>query len=346
MPRGQALTIQVEQFELLNRKEEEFRVALVTLPAGAHVYSLFCQQFAAKTGLDEETKKSKRGLLASRPFFRERQPICAGVIGNGIRQKAPEGLFPFHINFNFVKFALESKGWQPPPSLLRCAKEITKVRRLLIEQNVPLAISQARMFWRRAPVKMRDKRFSAMDFIQVAIEGLISAIDKFCLPTDDLRSLPERTKVWRSVAIGRMRGNFIEMFSSTNLHFYPDDRRKIYRANKHLRHFQSGSIDFERLSWRVNADLEKDGLHTTAKELTSLMGASAWTGDPAAGYRQLGSIENPSTITEAAQADESWRPDVRYEKAEVRERVKEIISKLDIPDRKILFLRGIDPEQI
>jgi hypothetical protein len=111
---------------------------------------------------------------------------------------------------------------------------------------MPLAIAQAKQFWHKAPSATKDTRFSFMDFVQIAADGLMSAVDKFVLP-GGLEANPALIRVWRAVAIGRMKGNFIEMFSETTIHFFPQDKRKLYRANKHLKEF-SGQIDFERLA--------------------------------------------------------------------------------------------------
>lgn len=331
---------QADQFVDLTRMEEDFRSALILHPQGRDVYAAFCNHFAAKTHLEEVDKEGKPGLLASRPYFRERQKACAGIIGDSIRDRDFQELQKYHINYNFIRFAMALTIWSPGSEIGRLASGVRRLRETIISQNIPLAISQARLFWRKAPVKMRDKRFSAMDFIQVAIEGLMSAVDKFCLPPGSVD--PAKIRTWRSVAIGRMRGNFIELFSSTTVHFFPPDRKKIYRANKQLRHFDPSNVDYERLAWIINPDLGKD--QTTGEELASLMGASAWVGDPREGT--FFEKREVKTVTEAAAADDQWQPDLAYEQQEVRHRVKEVIAGLDILDRKILFLRGVDPEQI
>lgn len=339
------LKLQAQQFARLNALEEEFRhLLLKDKKVATKVYQAFCNMFLTS---EDEDAPIRKGLLTSRPYFRERQPVCAGPIGIAIRTNKPAELFPFHVNYNFVTFAMKVDGWRKTKAFTSTAKSIFSVRQQLIEQNSPLAIREARLFWRKAPVRMRDTRYTAMDFVQLGIEGLISAIDKFCLPSGGLKS-PHQVKVWRAVAIGRMRGNFIEHFSSTNLHFFPPDRRKIYRAHKHIRHFTSteGVVDFERLSWRVNQDLEADGFETTPQELSSLLGATSWVGDPIHNAYGGSNRPAPQTITESSSASEDWRPDVRFEQHQVRAKVKEIISRLDTCDRKILRLRGIDPEQI
>ena len=62
-----------------------------------------------------------------------------------------------------------------------------------------------------------------MDLIQIGTLGLIAGIDKY---------YGEYQVVYRSVIIGRIVGYYIENYSSTLIHFYPSDKRKIYKANK------------------------------------------------------------------------------------------------------------------
>lgn len=354
LPRGtpDLLTLQAGQFLSLARGEDEFRKKLSKHKLGLEIYSRFCKHFGNRP--DDDPQARRRGLLASRPYFRERQGVCAGPIGNAIRgasdPQAPKAkaalrrLMEFRINYNFVSFALDFIPAQDP--LRSLAKTIFKIRQTIVSQNAPLAISQARLFYRKAPVKMRDHRFTAMDFVQIAIEGLMSAVDKFVVPPN-VGKKPQEIQVWRAVAIGRMRGNFIEMFSSTSFHYNPGHKRILYRANKHLHQLPPGERDFNRLARYVNQDLEEDGLSTTGAELSVLMGASAWVGDPS--DHLSSNNENPSapkTVTESAAAPESWQPDFRYEEHEVRSQIQKIISELPLMDQKLLLLRGIDPEQL
>lgn len=355
LPRGtpDLLSLQAQQFLTLTKGEDEFRKKLSKHRLGLEVYARFCKHFGDRPDGDPQARR--RGLLASRPYFRERQKVCAGPIGNAIREASdPETakakaalrrLMEFRINYNFVSFAL---GLIPARDSLRTlAKVIFKIRQTIVSQNAPLAISQARLFYRKAPVKMRDHRFTAMDFVQIAMEGLMSAVDKFVVPVIVAKK-PGEIQVWRAVAIGRMRGNFIEMFSSTSFHYNPGHKRILYRANKHLHQLPPGERDFNRLARYVNQDLEEDGLSTTGEELSVLMGASAWIGDPSdlrTGHN--GGVQGEArTVTETASAPESWRPDTRYEEHEVRSQVQKIISTLPLLDQKLLLLRGIDPEQL
>jgi DNA-directed RNA polymerase specialized sigma subunit len=171
-----------------------------------------------------------------------------------------------------------------------------------------------------------------MDFVQIATEGLLAAIDKFVLPYSN---------VFRCVAIGRMLGNFIEAYSETTLHFYPTDRRKVYRANKYLSKHQF-DIDYEDLAATVNSDVKGSGFSTNPSEIYNLVTAvscvSANTKIPSPVRGSAAGVEN---ITQYAAEDNS-RPDVQYEVRQALHMLEKEVSKLNLVEKKLLKLKGID----
>ncbi len=321
------LSRQRDQFVELIRLERQFREGLVGTEEGVEVYNAFV------------TKVCDENILTSRPYFRERQEICIGPITRALKQRFVQDLYQYNVNHNFVAFALKCRTWTPGHPLVAVAKAINKLRQEIVSLNMPLAISQARVFWVKAPLRTQDQRFSFMDFVQVAADGLLSAVDKFVLPPE-VETNHLAIKVWRAVAIGRMRGNFIEMFSETSVHFFPGDKRKMYRANKHLRDFQ-GPLDYDILAQLVNRDLGPDGPQTNGAELADLMGAAA--NSVVGETEQDESYENP---LQKAQASPEWRPDVRAEQNEMRNALFDNIEKLDVLEQKILRLKGIEKDSI
>jgi hypothetical protein len=149
--------------------------------------------------------------------------------------------------------------------LARLAKQIWESREKLVERNMPLAINRAKMFWGKVPKADRE----LMDFVQLAAEGLISAVDKFVLPY--------RT-VFRSVIIGRVTGNMTEASSDTLMHFYPSDKRILYKANLiiHRHHID----DLDRVAEIINQD-KKSVLRATRRRID--MGLEIWVRDVADG---------------------------------------------------------------
>ncbi|CAM6004801.1 unnamed protein product [Sphagnum balticum] len=102
--------------------------------------------------------------------------------------------------------------------------------------------------------------------------GLAAGVDKWC---------GKYSPVFRSVCIGRMVGNMIDSYSETMLHFYPSDKRILYKA--HTLRGRKGIDDIGELTDAVNkafVEDEKEG-KTVPKtdldrsELSALMNAAS-----------------------------------------------------------------------
>lgn len=322
---------QREQFKRLTSDELKFREWLLASNAACEVYAAFIS----------EIRDRRRSIIACRPYFRERQTVCVGPITDAMKLRAPEALYPFHFNSNFVRFVLRIHAWPQLHPLRVVAERIRATRQELFETNMPLAISQARAFWNKAPKRTSDWRNVPLDYVQIASEGLLAAIDKFVMPPPEVLSGDsdadlERFRNWRAVAIGRMLGNFIEFFSSTLVHYYPDDRRKIYRANKHVRRF-GGAVDYDELAELVNADLASSGIQTSGSELRLLMASAVHPTEGTPGA-------DGKTVLEKAVAAECWRPDSATEQSLMSEAVAAERRALNVADLKLLRLHGIDPD--
>jgi hypothetical protein len=322
---------QYQQFKDLVGMEREFRRTLIRSRWGATVYNAYISLIC-------DTNKN---ILTSRPYFRERQKICIKPIAKALKLRHAQSLYQYDFNYNFVLFAMKTRQWPPDGKLAKLARQISALRDEIVVSNMPLAISQARIFWAKAPMKTQDVRFTFMDFVQISADGLQSAVDKFVLP-EGLDENPAKIKVWRAVAIGRMKGNFIEMFSETAIHFFPQDKRKLYRANKHLKDF-NGQVDFEALADRVNKDLSEDGLVTNASELANLMGAAANAGNGVGTDEDADPNDAP---LERASASADWQPDVRYERAETMHVLKQGIVGLDVMEQKLIRMKGVNVDSI
>lgn len=312
LPESEVEEKQKSQLESLSAKEIEFRYTLIRHPWGLNAYRAFVKYIC----------EEKKNILAARPFFRERQAIFTSQISKILKQRAERGLFRFHFNYQFVQFILKSRTWPKGCKLWGIAKEIENLRTEIVEINMPLAISRARIFWSRTP----RSQLSFMDLVQISCEGLISAVDKFVLPY---------SRVFRSVAIGRMVGNFIESYNETLIHFYPGDKRKIYRANKQLRHFDG--VDFEELVNKVNDGVEENG-KTNSNELLDLMAAASCVSVNSISPKDPDGVE---TIEKVA-APDFYRADIQVEKMNDYRKLMENIGGLSVLEKKFLQLKGID----
>lgn len=320
---------QKKQIETLVALERKFRKTLIKHPWGPGVYRSFIHMITEEEG----------NILAARPYFRERQDVFTAKISKALRDKKEKRLYPFAINYQFVNFVMGARNWKGSNiggKIVKLAKQISDLRTELIEMNMPLAISRARIFWSRTP----KSHLSYMDLVQISCEGLMSAVDKFVLPY---------SKVFRSVAIGRIVGNFIESYSETLVHFYPQDKRKIYRANKGISKLspeRGDTIDYEKLAEEVNRDVEP-GQKTDPHELSNLVAAASHVSADAVQADKTttiksGSASEPHQSIERYAADATCQPDHQYETAELRTVIREAYQQLTPLEQKLLRLKGIE----
>jgi DNA-directed RNA polymerase specialized sigma subunit len=304
--------LQCKQVEELARLEVEFRKALIKDPNGDDAYSSFIAFI-----LDE-----KKNILAARPYFRCRRSYFASHVSKAIRKRNVKVLQRYHVNYHFINLIL--KKFVFGSDVNRIVQKVKDARQKLVVMNIPLVINRANIFWSRTP----KSHLSFMDMVQVGVEGLIAGIDKYC---------GEYSKVYRSVLIGRMVGNLIESYGSTMLHFYPADKRKIYRANKFKSRHVHGDYDVEDLVAEVS---KAEGNETDIEEITGLMAAATMVSADST----IQSDSTGETVTDSISryaAPEECRPDLQVEAKEVYELMRKAIDMLPLFDQKLLRLRGL-----
>lgn len=326
---------QRRQVETLVALETHFRDSLVRHAAGPKVYRQFLE-FITKT---------KRNILDARPYFRERQSLFMAKISPAMKAGDPEALYPYAINFQFVKFVMGCRTWRTTgpaaaidAQIVETARLIEAQRLALVELNMPLALSRANIFWKatRALSKMMSSEMlpggshlDYMDLVQIASEGLMAGVDKFVLPY---------TPVFRSVCIGRMVGDFIEAHSETLLHFYPQDRRKIYRARKLMG--RNGTLDTDEAVAEINQGVDPRH-HTDRAEVSHLMAAVACESADVEVDDPSGEGDFTHTRLDTFAGDAELQPDVQAEELEARTKVGSAIGYLSLFDRKFLRLKGV-----
>lgn len=305
---------QKRQVETLVSLEKQFKKYLIEHSQGERVYKQFIKFIC-----DE-----RRNILDARPYFRERQHIFTQQISKSLRKRNPRGLYRFNFNYRFVQFVLNAREWRPRSPLVLLANQIAQIRDELITLNMPLAISRARIFYSRTP----KAHLTYMDLIQIACEGLMSGIDKF---------VPPFSKAFRSVAIGRMTGNFIENYSETPIHFYPVDKRKIYRFNK-LAGRQNTTIDFDDMAKRVNKDVEEAAHRTNASELANLVAAASVVSTET----PMGDDDEDTVrVADRFAAPIDTQPDVICERNDSLQALNAALGVLDPFELKLLKLKGV-----
>lgn len=308
---------QKSQMEALIAAEKAFRTNLVRHRFGEKVYKGFLFY------IHEE----RRNVLAARPFFRERANVFKASISPALAADSHRGLYKFSINGQFIRFVFGRFGhlFKGKSPVRVYADEALRIRNELIVQNMPLAISRAKIFRRKTPA---SPHMANMDAVQTAGEGLISAVDKYVLPF---------AGNFRAVIIGRATGNLIATYSEPMLHFYPGDRRKIYRANKARRRTQ----EVDKIVESVNDGLP-EAMKTNSDEIQLLMNASSHL-----------SLDQPVTTPDGQNekathsdytVDKNQLPSEIVEQKETRERLQLGLQSLTIFERKALALRGLVSE--
>ena len=309
--------LQKKQVEALVKAERFFKKTLQQDARGLKAYKAFIAFIT----------EDRRNILAARPYFRERQAIFSKGISPAIRSQNPKKLYKYNINYTFIELILRTIPFAPNSRVVRAAKEVKRIRQELITKNIPLAISRARIFRQKTP----ESHLTFMDLNQISFEGLINAVDKFVLPY---------SKVFRSVIIGRVTGDQIAGLSESLIHFWPDDKRKIYRANKANR--GKKEINFEETAASVNSGPELKHA-TDASEIQHLMAANSHSSlDAPIGESVGNDEEDQDTFGDRFPAAEGTQPDVLVEENDLYQSLYEAIGQLEVIEQKLIKMKGMN----
>jgi DNA-directed RNA polymerase specialized sigma subunit len=253
--------------------------------------------------------------------------IFSKKITPAIKEENIELLKTFDINYQFIKFIKQSWLGPFPKRAEQLFQRVHLARTKLIENNMPLAINRAKLFYRKTP----KSHLTLMDFIGICSMGLAAGIDKWC---------GKYSPVFRSVCIGRMVGNMIDSYSETMLHFYPSDKRILYKA--HTIRGRKGIDEIGELTEAVNKAFIADELEgkTVPKtdldesELSALMNAAstvsadATVNDEGYGVYQY-TVDSTQDIEET------------YAEKEATVQMLDLAKSLPLLHRKILKLKGV-----
>ena len=308
---------QKEQVEELVAAEEAFHQLVLSYRISTEIYKRFIQLI----------RITNNNILSARPYFRESSITFSAKITPALKDKNPEALKQFNVNYHFVKFCKDHWIGLWPKKIELLYQRVKRARTILIENNMPLAVNRAKIFYRSTP----KGHLSFMDMIEVSSMGLAAGIDKYTGPYK---------KNFIGVCIGRIVGNLIDAFSETVMHFYPSDRRVLYRANS-IRGRQ-GITDIEELTKAVNKSFVTDLAEgrTAPKEVTisdlgNLMSASSLiSSDSNDGEEGFGVYSYTPDKTENAEEALS--------KKQQTEQISEISRTMPIINQKVLRLKGIE----
>jgi len=312
---------QRKQVKKLIRLERDFSKALQKHQSGPKVYTEFFE-FICET---------RRNILDARPYFRERAKTFTLFISDAFKKRQPKKIYRFRMNYSFVQWVLKARKWRKGSAIVTYANQIKKLRDQMVEENLPLAISQSLLFWNATP----KAHLSFMDLVQIHSMALLLAVDKFAPEDDTGMSESESLAQYKAllgVAVGIMRRDRVNNYSATMVHLYPDDRQKLYWANKLLRYFPDG-VDHEVLAEWMNADSPPE-LQTTGPEIANLLAGVNFVSSDVPN-------EEGDCMVDSFEASDDIRPDVQVENANLLACVSIAISKLSCLERKLLRLKGI-----
>jgi DNA-directed RNA polymerase specialized sigma subunit len=327
-PDEDLLIRQRRQLRNLIELEVEFRRVLLEHRWGPATYRKFMEYI-----LDD-----KKNILAARPFFRERHETFTSKISKAFKTRSDKDLYSLNTNWTFVKWVLNLHKWPKNGKVAEIARAISCQRTELLEQNIPLALSQSRLFWNSVP----RSHLSYMDIVQIHCMSFMLAIDKFVAPKGEMTEEEnlKRFKSFRAVVIGIMMRDRVNAYSETMLHYWPGDRAKLYAANKIARrHQNSGGTDLEAVAEECNKILDPKN-QTTSEELGALMaGGSPVTLNVLAKDKD-GTQDNGDQPVWLPIAPED-QPDNQFEQQELVAKLVETANSLGLREQKLLRLKGI-----
>lgn len=310
-------TIQQEQVEELTDAERKFKALVLKYKNSTWVYQKFLQKVCVQN----------KNILSARPYFRETAVTFSKKITPAIKAEDIDTLKTFNINYQFIKFIKDSWHGKWPDRAEQLFQRVQKARIILIENNMPLAINRAKLFYRKTP----KSHLTLIDFINICAMGLGAGVDKYCGPY---------SPVFRGVCIGRMVGNMIDSYSETMIHFYPSDKRILYRA--HSIRGRRGIDDIVELTKAVNDSFKQDQLEgksipkgtISVSELSSLMSAASMVSADATVNEEGFGVYH---FTEDSDQD--------VEKSAIhKETMSQLglaIKKLPLLQRKVILLKGV-----
>jgi len=304
--------MQKEQVERMMELEEVFRKNINSYKQSDKIYQKFLMHIKIERG----------NILTARPYFREDSKTFGKKISPAFKEEDIEEIKKFHINYKFMVFVNENWRGTLPKIARKAWDEHQHVRQKIVENSMPLAINLAMKFFKAVP----ESHVDLMDMINASVSGLCIGVDKWVGPF--------RT-VFRSVCIGRMKSNIMDIYNQTFLHYYPSDKKIIYKAN--ILKSREKIEDSDLLLEAINHYLKEGGDKRKLKmhELSNLLNGSG-----------VSSVE-----TEVGEEGYTAYDTFIDESEDLEERVTRIDSlrnivlacqELTLLEKKIIKLKGVD----
>lgn len=310
-------TIQKEQVEELLDAENCFKQHILKYKASTWVYEAFWQKVCLEN----------KNILSARPYFRESAITFSKRITPAIKATDIEALKQFNINYQLIKFIKDNWKGKWDERMEALFQRVFVARTKLIQNNMPLAVNRAKLFYRKTP----KSHLTLIDFIGICAMGLAAGVDKWNGPY---------SPVFRSVCIGRMVGNMIDSYSETMLHFYPSDKRILYKA--HTLRSRKGIDDVKELTEAVKTAFIED-----AKEGKSIPKNKIDVGELSSLMQAASIVSADATVNDEGfgvysfTMDEKQDTEKDFIEKEATDKMLDLAKKLPVLYRKILRLKGI-----
>ncbi len=314
---------QKEQVDLLFSLERKFKFYVQKYQKTADIYKQFVLFI-----LNEE-----ENILSARPYFREKAAVFSEEITCAIKNSDIQTLMKFNINYQLINFMAKRWGGPFPIRVQRYYDDFLEARRVLIENNLPLAINRAKLFYRKVP----KSHLNLLDLIDICTCGLISGVDKYSGPY---------TKVWRSVCIGRMVGNMIEEYSKTFIRMYPTDKKILYRANSLKYRLKiENTIDLTNAVNESFIDDKREGkkipnLPISEVHIRTLMNGSSYISADVRSNDENEDGSGGGNIYDYTASPDNVEDNVI--KKDLMNKINNASHDLEVIERKIIRLKGVD----
>lgn len=305
---------QKAQVERIMELEEIFRETINSYKQSDKIYQKFLMFI----------KIEKGNILTARPYFREDSKTFGEFVSPAFKKDDVQEIKKFHINYKFMMFVIKNWRGNLPKKAANAWKEHQEVRQKIIENSMPLAINMAMKFFKATP----KNHLGLMDMISSSVAGLCTGVDKWVGPF--------RT-VFRSVCIARMKSNIMDLYNQTSLHYFPSDKKIIYKAN--LLKSREKIEDPELLLEAINHYLKESGDKRVLQdyELNDILNGS-----------NICSIETETEVDDKGFAvydtyiDESNNVETKVAKKDALQAVLYACQKLKLIEQKVIKLKGVD----
>lgn len=312
MPRKEFTAQQKAQVERMMELENIFKESINSYKQSDKIYKKFLIFI----------KIEKGNILTARPYFRENSKTFGAFISPAFKENNTERLKDFHINYKFMMFVMENWRGNLPKVAKKAWEEHQEVRTKIIHNSMPLAINQAMKFYKAVP----KSHVNLMDMINASIAGLCIGVDKWVGPF---------STVFRSVCLGRMKSNIMDVYNQTFLHYYPSDKKIIYKSNllKNREKIEDSEILLEAINLYLKEAGDKRQLE--AHELSNILNGSSMQSVET-------EVDDDGFTAYDTYIDESVDVEKNVEKNDILRNLVKHCKELDLIEIKVIKLKGVD----